>query len=453
MRMTRAVLLLVLAGVLAAPALTFAGPAPDTDASPVALPNPLSMEAAKRIALIHNPDLEAAAARVRAAREVLQQAIAALRPTLRLRAGFTRVQHASPESNDPWDQYDAGMDASWLVFDGFARKFAILSAGKSVEASAAADAEARRLLLRAVAAAYLDALLARENVRIAEQDAEFNHRLMKEARKRFEAGAAARSEVLNFQIRARQAEARRISAQENFRVRRVVLAELLGLPDARLPDDVRLESITSGVLPDRQTALAQAIAEALANRPDLSRVRAELAAAEADLRYAGAQRWPRLELTGTVSESHRAGPAFRWQTDGYAAGGLVLTWDLYTGGRRSAEIREARERLRETDARLRALRLSIRSEIRRRIERLDAAGRLLKVQQEVYQLTTKTRDLVRSEYLVGRTSLARLNQAQSDLVRADADLAAARIRYRQAVEDLDAATGRDLARFSGGDSP
>ncbi len=59
-------------------------------------------------------------------------------------------------------------------------------------------------------------------------------------------------------------------------------------------------------------------------------------------------------------------------------------------------------------------------------------------------MTGETRGLVRNEYLAGRSSLTRLNEAQTDLVRARGSLALARIRFRQAGEDVASTSKRDL---------
>ncbi|MBT7165579.1 MAG: hypothetical protein HN904_22570, partial [Victivallales bacterium] len=54
------------------------------------------------------------------------------------------------------------------------------------------------------------------------------------------------------------------------------------------------------------------------------------------------------------------------------------------------------------------------------------------------------RKLVRNEYVAGRASLTRLNEAQTDLVRAAGDLVKARIRYWQILEDVAAASAKIL---------
>src|SRR5690606_21972371 len=102
----------------------------------------------------------------------------------------------------------------------------------------AARNEAYRLVLDAVAQSYYGVQLARENVAIAEADEAFNERLLKEARLRREAGTGSKSDVLNFEVQLRAAKAARIRADRDREVTRVALAALMGLPDAKLGEEM-----------------------------------------------------------------------------------------------------------------------------------------------------------------------------------------------------------------------
>ena len=97
----------------------------------------LDLATAAKIALAENPSLAAAQARVEQAQEALKQARSAYWPRLDLAASGSRVKlsdtaHDSQLAmyqalygpgatiDDPEEYYQAGLTASWVLFDGFA---------------------------------------------------------------------------------------------------------------------------------------------------------------------------------------------------------------------------------------------------------------------------------------------------------------------------------------------
>ena len=245
----------------------------------------LDLATAARIALASNPSLEAAQARVMQASQIVKQAQAPYWPQVDASAGAARVDMAENEfrsqqaiaqffgSNlvNPEEYYNAGLAASWLVFDGFARKFRLAGARYGEQATAAARDDARRLLLSAVTFAYLQAQLAQENVAIAKADEAFNQRLLTESRLRYDVGTGALSDVLNFQIRGNSALSRRIQEETDYRRWLISLAALLGVPEGRFPEKLRLADMAPTT--DQELAVPQSteqVETALRLRPDLA---------------------------------------------------------------------------------------------------------------------------------------------------------------------------------------
>ncbi len=419
-------------------------------ADAAALPSPLTLEAAKEAALRGNPGLVAAAARVRAAAALVLENRAAFYPTVTATAAASRIHDIRTRGTDgdvdPFETYSAGVAVSWLVFDGFNRRFRTLAARYNRQATVFLRDEARRLLLKAVTVAYHNALLAADNMRISRQDADFNRQLTREARKRLEAGAAARSEVLNFEIRAARADFRLLSAGEALNITRIVLAELLGLSGAVLPADLVFAPVGDVEGAVELPPLGQEVTFAFSHRPDLLEIEQRIQEARAVLAATRSGFWPQVSLDAAYDESRQGSPAFHDKEDAASSAGIVLRWDLFSGGSTRYACRRAAEQVRAALADLDQQRIRVISEVRQQLEHLRVVRSQLQLQKRIYSMTVETRDLVRIEYLAGRASLTRLNEAQADLVRADGNLARARIQLRQSLEDLNAVTGRDLAR-------
>lgn len=417
------------------------------------LPSPLSLPGAKRIAIRDNPDLQAAATRVRAAAAALGRARAAYSPTLSVGGEF-RYTRDTPSAGfgagrDPYESYSLSLRASWLVFDGFVRKFDLLAAQVGRQEAEAGVAEVQRLLLNGVSQAYHGALLAQESMLISEQDAEFNRQLTDETQKRFDAGAAAKSEVLNFQIRTAQADSHFLVAEREFNVMRVVLAQLLGVRGAELAAELKLRPIPADVAEAAPPTLLAEVAHALGHRPDLLQLEFSLQRMRARLGASKGAYWPRVAVDGAYGETRDDDPRFNDDRDAFSYVGLGATWELFSGGRRKHTVREAWADLDRARKELEARRLAVVSDLRQQIETLRMARAELVLQDSIHRMTEETRGLVRNEYLAGRSSLTRLNEAQTDLVRARGGLALARIRFRQAVEDVASSSGRDLVESLG----
>jgi outer membrane protein TolC len=349
--------------------------------------------------------------------------------------------------SNPEDYYNAGLSASWLVFDGFARKFRLASARYGEHATAAAQDDAQRLLLSAVAFSYLQAQLALENVAIAKADEAFNQRLLMESRLRYDVGTGALSDVLNFQIRGNSAQSQRIQQERTYREGLISLAALLGVPQGRLPERVRLADLAPTT--DEELAVPQdsgLVEAAMRLRPDLKRGEMIVQQAEAGVKVARAGYFPTVALSAAYSGERTEDIEFEGDDFGNSVG-LGLNWNLFSGGLTRARHGEAKARLYETERALEDANVQVASEVQRIANQINASREQLLLQETNTQLVQQQRDLVEKEYKAGVGSLVRLNEAQRDLTVSLAQLAQARVALRVSWYDLQAATGQILETF------
>lgn len=416
----------------------------DVDPEP-ATTQVLTLAEARRIALSQNPGLRAAQARVKAAAAVLRQVRAAYYPILTLEAA-ARHNFEVPAmlgGGDPFQQYTAMAKVRWLLFDGFARRFNLLAARHGTEASEAARRDAQRLLLLAVSEGYHAALLAEEQARIAEQDARFNEDLLAEAQKRQKAGTASRSEVLNFRMRALNARNALRQVRLDCEQARTALARLLGMEHALLgrplqPLEAEPPELT---LP----APEEAIAEALAHRPDLEQYDRLSRVGEALVHSRQGAYWPTIGLLagGGLNRAENSS-FFPSEPDTEVFVGVQASWDLFTGGSRRAQVEQVRAEKEALDEQLQDQRLQVAREVRDALQAVQTARAALEDQQQITRMAREIRDIVRREYEAGLASLTRLNEVQTDAIRAEGALALTRIQYRRAIEAFGAATARNL---------
>lgn len=420
----------------------------------------LDLKTAARIALVGNPTLAAAEARVRQAMERVKQAKADYWPRLDLTAlgarvwlsdndlktnlAMARLLDPAATVDDPEDRYNTGLVASWKVFDGFARKFANASARYGRDQSQAALDDSRRLILFSVATAYFAAQLIRENVDITRADEEFNQRRLVEAEARRRVGTGSLSDKLNFEIRINDARATRIQAERNYEAAIYALAALLGLQEASFPPTVKLAPLKD----ETKDELAKPDAEELIvyarkHRPDIRQSEFGIQQADAQVRIARSRFYPNLNLSAGYDGTHTDN--LRLEEDDYGAFvGLSISYNLFSGGADRARVKEARERALELEKSLENLRITVSSEVRDSLAQLLSAQEQLRLQRINAELVQTNRDLVDKEYTAGQASLVRLNEAQRDLVTARSRLALALATLRQAWFNLETDTGHIL---------
>ncbi|MGE4488996.1 MAG: TolC family protein [Kiritimatiellales bacterium] len=413
--------------------------------------NMLTLSDVRRAVLDSNPSIRESLQRILAAEAVLRQAKSAYLPTVSLSGSYGATDTSRhPEADiqhryrDSFNQLGGSLQANWVLFDGFARRARTLSATYDVRRTEQLADDTRRLLLLSATASFRQAQLAAENVRVLEQDRHFNRILEDDARKRFNAGSVPETDVFNFSIRALQAESSVFQAQLDYQTACTVLAELMALPDGRLPDTMQ-PAVVNADLPETQPVPDNELQYALAHRPDYQAVESGRLALEQQVRVAKGNLLPNVSLIGSVNYTENENVSSVENYGDYDSFiGIGAQWDLFSGGRKMSEIIKAMADLRALGEQREALRLSIRSGIQSRIDEARTARAVFEKQKQIYDLSVKVRDSVEKSYKAGVATITRLNEAQTDLTRAEGAVASARISSLLALEQLDAETGRIL---------
>ncbi|WP_457574525.1 TolC family protein [Desulfolithobacter sp.] len=428
----------------------------------------LDLEAAQRLALAANPSMAAAGARLEQARARVRQAMAAWYPSLDLSASGRMVRLSDKDyeaardmamlygssADRTTEDYSLGVQATWVLFDGFYRKFNQQQAEFGEKSLDAARRDARRLLLAAVAEAFYNAQLQQAAVEIAAADARFYAQQLRDAQNRFEVGTGSRGDVLNIKVQLNSARTALLLNKRQYEAALYGLAALLGLPDGVLPPNMKLAPLDREVIcpdpaaVDRQAEVSRLLAEALETRPDIQALAMQIRQAEAAIGMAKASDYPSIQLAGGVNGAREGDMGF--EVDDFGSSIMLsLGWNLYSGGGDRARQVEARLRLRELRHQYADLRNRVASEIRQDMALLQAAEEQVELQRQTVELVRENRELAEAEYQAGTASIVRLNEAQRNLTTTHGRLAQALVNYHLARQRLLAATGRNLAAFAG----
>jgi len=256
----------------------------------------LDLATAQQIALAENPSLAAAAERVEQASQRIVQARALYYPSIdaggtaaagRMSAADAAAQSllfGGAEIDRNSENYRLSLGASWLLFDGFSRKFSNLVAEYGQQESEQARRDGMRLLLQSVAESYYGAQLALYNKAIAEADFSFNSKQAKEAQISMDAGAGSLSAVLNFQVQMNNASTDILLAERNYDIALFGLAVLLGRESGQMPEGLKLSRMAMVEENEFYALSSNTLLEvAVTNRPDLLRQELSVQRAESTI--------------------------------------------------------------------------------------------------------------------------------------------------------------------------
>ena len=182
------------------------------------------------------------------------------------------------------------------------------------------------------------------------------------------------------------------------------------------------------------------IAVAIKNRPDLQAVEAGINAAVHRKNAAKGSWLPSIGLSAGLNYTKQTG-ADPVQEERNRYAGVTANWDIFTGGKRSRAFQQKKAEVYALEAEKQQKILSIQSGIRQAIASAEAAKEQWKRQENALGMTRQVRDDVELLYTTGSATLTRLNEAQTDLVRAEGLAANSRVQYLLALEKLYSESG------------
>ncbi|MCY1490833.1 Cation efflux system protein CusC [compost metagenome] len=381
-----------------------------------------------------NPDLAAAAARVRQAEASARLAGAPLLPRLDGNLGASREGRLGGDADTAGNRYSGGLAASYEV-DLWGRLRSERDSAELNRAASVFDRDALRVTLEAgVASTWLQGVGLRERVRIGELNLANAERVLATVEARWRAGAAVALELA--QQRGVVATQRRLLAElrQQAEDSRTALAVLLGDSVTRLDSDTaRLAALHA---PSLGAGLPSAL---LGRRPDLARAETRLAAAAADVAAARAALLPRLDLAAAAGGS--SGSLARLFADPVYSLGAALTAPIFDGGRLAAERDIAQARREELLADYRGAIVAAFADVEVALNALSGSEIQLGEQREVLEQATLAFRLAEARYRAGADTLLTLLDAQRTLYAAQDEVAQFHLARLQASVGLYRALG------------
>jgi outer membrane protein TolC len=385
----------------------------------------LSLSMAVDRALSDNPGLVASNFGILAAQEKVAQARSGIVPQVsligqsshttnpmwafgtRLNQEAITAQDFDPgrlNNPDGITNFGSGVNMTWPVYDSGQTYYGIQQASLGHEAARLFSDRTRHQVIAETIMAYIGVLFAREYQQVVRQTLETAQAHLKLVQSRFEGGFVAKSDLLRAQVHIADLEQQFSEAKSRTDIAGCRLNVAMGVRDLQeftLSTPLKAEA---QVKDDIETWTAKA----LERRPDLKLLTAQKEIAKKEIEKSKAARYPSLNLSGNYEINSED---FSGTATNYTVGALVSI-PLFTGGRISARINEARISLRQINARCHSLEQQICGEVRQAFFKAQSAWERIRVTAAAVGQSKESLRIVKNRYNSGLFTITDLLDAQ-----------------------------------------
>jgi outer membrane protein TolC len=329
------------------------------------------------------------------------------------------------------------LSASVDLFTGFRRGAEGRAARASQTAAEASFVDARFQQALATTNQFLDALAARQLVRVRETSVRRAEEQLKTSVAKLRAGSATRSDSLRSLVTLGNARLELIRAGTDLATAEAGLARLIGETGRVQAMD---DSAFYQVLAPPDTAALRAEAEA--KSPRIQSASAVAEAARASLKASRSAYWPNLSLSANTAWN--ASRSNDYDLFNQRQLSLGLRWNLFDRFDRELAIAQRSATVDVADATAADEQRAVAAELTAQLAELDAAR--IQIEITLTSVVAATEDLrVQQErYRLGASTIVDVLTSQEALNQAEVDVVVARFDYLRAKASLEALIGRTL---------
>ena len=415
--------------------------------SRVDVPSPLTLEVAEQLLVQHN--LAVAAARYGVDNARAQRLIASVRPNPTLTLGAEGFDLSAPgqnlASNSPSAAnrtYTARIDQ---VFERGNKRFLRTEAAEfQVQAAEAQVLDAIRTQLLQLRQAFYTAVLARENVRVAQENLNLTNDTERLIKTRVSVGDAPEWDLIKFQTGKvqfqRDLAAARLAYQQA--IRDVLMFIGATGPTLSSPTPTALDAPLEVVGELRAEPLMFSIAleelrqAALATRPDVQAAQRNIDAAQRTLDLAYAQRHRDVDV---ALEYQRIG--------GDNTVGAIVSFPLFLSHKYEGQINQGLAQVQQAKVAFDQAKLQAITDVEKAYQAYQISLQVLQVYTtEALAKAEESFRIAGVSYRQGATSLLELQDAQRTLNQTRVSANQAFFDYRMSLYQLEQATGKSLVK-------
>lgn len=377
--------------------------------------------------LLSNPEVQVRFHVWQAAKEERAAAAGGFLPRLDLAASSLREERRRLGAEDSYNTRQASLTLTQMLFDGFATRNEVARLDHAALVRFFELHDAYENITLEVLRAYADISRYRELVALSEENFARHRAIFDLIQEKVQSGVGRRVDLETSSGRMALAEVNLLTELANLHD---VTARYVRLTGREPPPDISVRPNLSGTMPpDPKTALSKAVQRNPGLWAALQNVRASKKAASA--RNAGYM--PRLDLQARSSNGRNlSGVAGQDNTNSV---GVVLNWNLYSGGSDMARARQFALQINAAQDMLDKACRDIRQTLLIAFNDTQKLGSQINYLDQHQLATEKARDAYRKQFDIGQRSLL-------DLLDTENELFQARRAYSNSIHDLEIAYGR-----------
>lgn len=401
----------------------------------------LSFPAAVNLALCRNPQTRSAWAAARVQAAALGTAESAWLPDLSLTAGKSRDfgQHADVNgeiTSSDGNTGDAAATLQWTLYDFGGRGARIKSARSLMDAAAATATSIAQQVVRLVVQSYYGVVANDAALVSAKITDDVTAHSLEIARSLREGGVGTLADVLQAETAHGQAVLAHIQAEAAAKTARGTLAVSLGLT-AEEAFKLEPEPVPAEV-PALTARMADLMAEAVRQRPDLKAAQAQRDAADYAITVARAAGRPSITIGAVHTYTTQTGVL----SENYNQVGINVTWPLFSGFATSYGVRQAQATLQEQESALEQVGLTVSLDVWSGYYALDSANQQLAVTAGLTKTANDNLDVALGRYQAGVGTIVDVLTAQSAAATSRTLRINAELGWKVARANLALALGR-----------
>lgn len=288
---------------------------------------------------------------------------------------------------------------------------------------------------------FYNALLAREQIQVEEQNVNYLGEQLKTTQDRYSANSISKFDVLRTEVELANAQPALIRARNSYRNAIDELYRLVGYQTdtSHVYDGLEIHGELS--FSKLQFNLKDALETALNSRPELLQLETIAKAYEAGVDVAKANYYPNVSLFGGYNyDKSPLTDQFSDSLRGWKIG-VRGSWSIFDGRATRGRIIQARSQLRQSELDKRELSFSIEVQVRRSVSALQEAGELADAAGKVVEQAEEALRLAEVRYEAGAATQLELLETRFSLTQAKTNLLSANYSYLVAIAQLNRATG------------
>ncbi len=404
----------------------------------------LTIEQAIEVGLKNSKTLQNSSMKVLAADAKVSEANAALLPSIKLNATYTRLSEVPPFainimgnivniSPSILNNYLVKGTIQQPLFAGFKISSGKEMAEYSAEATKQEYHKDEKELIYNIKNAYWTLYKIRELKKVVDENVEQMKTHVKDAQNLFTQGIITNNEVLKVQIQFSEAELRQVDMNNNLVIATAALNNVIGIP---LETSTELTS-TIQYTPKTFSSLSELINNAITKREDFAAMQARVKASEANVTFAQSGWYPQIFLVGNynyANPNQRIVPA-EGKFKGTWDVSVVLSYDLWNWGTTSHQTTQAEAQRSQAENTLMQMKDGITLEVTQNYFTFQQTEQKIKISEQSLQQSQEHYRITNERYKNGLSST-------SDLLDASVMLLQTKINYTQTLIDYELAKSR-----------